>query len=111
MELIKDHPIFAGILIFLAIAYSAIYFLGTSAHLKRRLFIPVNVLMGITVVVFVWITDGTTQTMLIFVPFLLISCYLNIRATKFCDSCGKTIINPNFLTPPKFCTNCGESLQ
>jgi uncharacterized protein (DUF983 family) len=44
------------------------------------------------------------------VPAVILISLLNIRATKFCDSCGKMVMNQNVLSPPKYCSKCGAEL-
>jgi ribosomal protein S27AE len=41
---------------------------------------------------------------------LALAAFLNIRLTRFCGNCGRTIFNRGFLKA-KFCPNCGNCME
>src|SRR3569832_601005 len=43
---------------------------------------------------------------LLFLPFIALITWLNIRLTKFCGGCGKTIINQQWWTTMSYCPYC-----
>jgi hypothetical protein len=47
---------------------------------------------------------------LLFVPFIGLITWLNIRMTRFCDGCGKILINQQWWTRMNFCPYCGRKL-
>lgn len=48
--------------------------------------------------------------LLIVVPAVAFISFLNIRMTKFCDSCGATLYNTAWFRPMRFCSSCGASM-
>ena len=48
---------------------------------------------------------------LIFVAFALLGVFLNVRNTRFCRSCGKTVILHTLIARPRFCYWCGSLLS
>jgi len=74
-----------------------IFFLGKNAALKRKLWPPFVIGTGLLFVFFVYLMGFGDQAMYMMVPAVILITFLNLRATKFCDSCGKTIINQNFV--------------
>ena len=104
-------PIFLGTWIVLGIISFVIFFLGKNAQLKRKLWPPFVIGAGVLFAVFVTLMGFPLDTFYIMGPALILITYLNLTRTKFCDSCGKTIINQNFFAKPEYCTKCGEKLS
>ncbi len=48
---------------------------------------------------------------LLFFPFIGLITWLNIRMTRFCDGCGKMLINHQWWTTMNFCSHCGAKLS
>jgi hypothetical protein len=44
-------------------------------------------------------------------PAVALITFLNLRSVKFCNTCGKTLINQIPFTAPKFCSKCGAKLE
>jgi hypothetical protein len=104
-------PIFFGTWVVLGAISFAIFFLGKNATLKRKLWPPFVIGAGILFVVFGYFMGFRGSTLYFIVPAVAVISILNLRATRFCDDCGKTIINQNFLAKPEFCSKCGAKLQ
>lgn len=104
-------PIFISVWIVLMIISFVIFFLGKDAQLKRKLFKPFVIGAGILFLGFVYSMGVELKVFYFMVPLVILISYLNIRFTKFCNSCGKIVINQMFLIPTKFCSKCGEKLQ
>lgn len=89
-----------------------------NAEAKRRWF-PRGIILVGTLFVFY----STTLTLLesrawsslsilfVVIPIFGLISYLNIKFTKFCDKCGATLYNANWLTPQRFCSKCGAKLE
>ena len=45
------------------------------------------------------------------VPVSGLIAYLNIKLTRFCDHCGKTLISQNWFSPWRYCPACGSKLD
>jgi len=103
-------PIFFGTWVVLGIVSFVIFFLGKDAQLKRKLWKPFVIGTGALFIGFVYLMGFGGEALYIMVPAVVLITFLNIRSTKFCDACGKTIINQNFLVKPDFCSKCGEKL-
>lgn len=104
-------PIFFGTWVVLGIISFAIFFLGKNAQLKRKLWPPFVIGIGVLFIGFTYAMGFGGEALYITVPAVILISVLNLRSTKFCDACGKTIINQNFLVKPEFCSKCGEKLQ
>jgi hypothetical protein len=44
------------------------------------------------------------------VPAVAIISYMNIRMTRFCESCGRTLHRQPLFSKPRFCSHCGAAL-
>lgn len=104
-------PIFFGTWAVLAIISFAILFLVNNAQLKRKLWSPLVMGAGLIFIAFTYAMGFDGPALYIMAPTVILITYLNLRSTKFCDSCGKTMINQNFWVKPEFCSKCGEKLQ
>lgn len=87
----------------------AAFFLGSrNAGLKRKALPLYIVAISVIFLGFIYFADGTVPWLvLVFVPLIGL---LNIRMTKFCNSCGATIISRNFFSTPRYCQMCGAKL-
>lgn len=98
-----------------AIAVPAFLFfhLSRNAALKRQLWPPFMIAFGLLFMAFGWFGagEGDRAFALLWVAMVVLIVVLNIRSMKFCDDCGATQMNQNFLSPPKFCSKCGSELQ
>jgi hypothetical protein len=95
-----------------------LFYLGGNAEFKRKWFPRYVILGGI---LFLGFTTAMMARMmnvaeligmwLFMVPTICLISWLNIRMTKFCDGCGKTISNQNWFSRIRFCPNCGSGLE
>ena len=53
----------------------------------------------------------TPPALVIAVPGVLLISLLNWKMTKFCPSCGRTLVQNPPWVPINFCPRCGVSLQ
>ena len=103
--------IFFGTWVVLGLVSFLIFFVGKNAELKRKLWPPFVIGAGALFIFFVYMMSFGGEILLIMIPAVIVITFLNLRATKFCDSCGKTIINQNFFVKPEFCSKCGSKLK
>ena len=109
----RIFPIFFGVWIVLGIASAAFFFLNHNAALKRKVFPPFVIFIGVLFLAFV-ILMGFARDRFFFVvmvPFVALITFLNIRSTRFCDACGKTLVSQNPFSRRKFCSKCGADLD
>jgi hypothetical protein len=103
-------PIAIGVWIALGLLSAGFFFLYKNAAVKRKVFLPFMVLVGLLFLGFGVATDMPTDMLAIVVPFLVVIIYLNLRTVKFCDACGTTNMSSNPLKAPAFCHKCGAKL-
>jgi hypothetical protein len=106
-------PIFFGVWIVLGISSAAFFFLNRNAALKRKVFPPFVIFIGVLFLTFGGLMGFAREPFffLLMVPFVALITFVNIRNTRFCDTCGKTLISQNPFLRPKFCSSCGADLD
>jgi hypothetical protein len=104
-------PIFFAVWVALAVVSTAFFFLSRNASLKRKIWPPFAVGIGVLFLGFVWLM-GSPSDLYITAPVVALITVLNVlRGLQFCDSCGKTLLNRNPFSKPAFCSKCGAKLQ
>lgn len=88
-----------------------LFFARNKDAARRRAFFPrlavgAGVLFGLLIA-------GTAPwpATLMFLPFIGIVTWLNVRMTRFCDACGRTLISQAWWAKINFCPYCGEKLR
>ena len=104
-------PIFMTVWVVLGLGTSAFFFLNKDSALKRKVLPTFSVAVGALFLFFVWMMGAPTEVLIVGVPAVVLITVLNLRSIRFCDSCGKTLMGQNPLSPPKFCSKCGSPLQ
>jgi hypothetical protein len=109
----RVFPIFFGVWVVLGIVSAAFFFFNNDAALKRKIHPPFVIGVGILFLSFVVLMGFPPDAFffLVVVPAVILISYLNLRNTKFCSSCGKTLISQNPFMQPKFCSKCGANLD
>ena len=103
-------PVFFGVWVVLGVAAAAFFSLSKDASLKRKVWPPLTVGTGVLFLGFVWLMGFPVEVMYIAVPAVALIAFTNLRATRFCDSCGKTLMSQNPFSKPEFCSKCGATL-
>lgn len=114
MEKIKIF-IFFICWVILGISSCIFYIFNRNAELKRK-FHPWFVIgAGILFVVFVIWNFGLKKENIVVFSFLIpavgLITFLNIKLTKFCDSCGRTLYWNGYYCKMEFCSKCGAKLE
>ncbi|MBA6292763.1 hypothetical protein H4J58_13635 [Colwellia sp. MB3u-70] len=104
-------PIFIGVWVILGLLSFLVFFVSKNVERKKRFWTPFIIFTGVLFIAFIYLMGFGGQNLYIMIPMVVLISFLNIRSTKFCDSCGKTNINQQFLSPAKFCNKCGEALE
>lgn len=102
--------IFFATWVVIGIVGFVIFYLGKDPKRKRKILPPFVVGTGALFIGFVYLMGFRGEVFYIAVPAVALISVINIRSTKFCDACGKTIINQNFLAKTEYCSKCGEKL-
>ena len=102
--------VFFVIWVSLGIASTAFFLLSRNAQLKRKVWRPLVIGVGALFVLFLMILGIPTSFLIFFVAIIVAITVMNLRAVKFCDACGKTLMHQGFFSPPKFCPKCGAPL-
>lgn len=103
--------IFFAIWVVLGIGSFVFFQFNKNAALKRRLWPRFVIGTSVLFIAFGWLIGFKGQQIFFVVPVLMLITVLNLRAMKFCDSCGKTIyVRPPFSTAD-FCPKCGVKLS
>ena len=76
----------------------------------RRIAIASGVLFGLflTFTILAW---RQPFALLIFLPFLVLIIFLNLRFTFFCDACGKMSHSQQWFSFTYHCPKCGHKLR
>jgi len=109
---------FVATWIVLAITGFFLFYYNKDAAFKRKYFPRFIVLIG---VLFVFFTSALSvvstrslrslSILIIIVPAVYVISYMNLQLIKFCDKCGATLTNTNFLVAMRFCSRCGAELD
>lgn len=103
-------PVF--IAVWAALAVGGVWFFALNKDAARkRLYFPrfaigAGVLFGLVIAVM-----APLPAILLFVPFIAFITWLNLRMTRFCDGCGRTLINQAWWARMNFCPYCGKKLD
>ena len=99
-----------GLFIALGIAGSIIFFLGKNVTFKKKYFPWYVISIGVLFAFSILVTGMPLIGLIVFIPVIALITFINLRTIKFCDSCGKIIINRAWFTKLSFCPHCGEKL-
>ena len=103
--------VFIAVWAVLGIGGAMFFTRSRDAALKRRLY-PVF-LIGAALVFagfVIAVTKGAGIGPVLMIPILIVIVALNLRQTKFCDACGRTVRGSSPTALPKFCLHCGAPL-
>jgi len=107
--------LFAVFLVFwaaLAIGSFLFFQFSRDAKLKRRVWPVLIIGSGVIFGSFVlYMTRGDTRILYIMIPAIILISFLNLRRTRFCDSCGRSLHWQPVFSRPQFCPHCGAQLR
>jgi len=95
-----------GVWAVLVIGSICFFFGSKNAKLKQRVLPWFIAGVGTLFTFVVLFFSGQPDILLIVVPAVILIGYLNIRMTKFCESCGATVINQAWFTKFRYCSHC-----
>jgi hypothetical protein len=89
-----------------------VFAINRNAALKRTLLPWLTVLVGLLLLFFTVFAGFQVRIIFLFMVAYSVISYLNIRyRIRFCDACGKMLINYFALEPPDECSKCGARLR
>jgi hypothetical protein len=97
-------PIVFGAWILLGAAGVWPFYVSRHVAFKRKYFPWYVGLAGVLLLGVVAAAGYSLADIATMVPSVALVCYLNLRATRFCDACGRTIIQQR---SAEFCSKCG----
>jgi hypothetical protein len=103
-------PYFFATWVVLGLISFAFFQFNKDADLKRKVWPVVVVGTGVLFVTFVWLMGFRGGEMYVVVPAITLITALNLRAVKFCDSCGATLYYGNLFVKMEYCPKCGSKL-
>lgn len=107
----KVFPIFFGTWIVLGILSFYLFFIRNDYEFKIKYYKYFIILVGIFFIGFVTAMGAPPKVYVTMIPAVTLIMFLNIKVTRFCKNCGKTIISHIPFTSINFCPKCGSRLQ
>ena len=94
-----------------------LFWINKDVRFKRKWFPRFVILVGVLFVAFsstiMMLQQRSLQSLkiqLVIIPVVILFSWLNMKTTKFCGSCGATIISNNPFSRTRFCPKCGAEL-
>jgi hypothetical protein len=88
------------------------FFNKQSAAFKRKYFPRVIIIGGFVFLVFMLaLFKWHFQMLVVFLPAIALISYGNLKITRFCDKCGRTVRNADWFSKMDYCPKCGSKLQ
>ncbi len=112
----KNKPViefwvFFVIWIAFGIAGSLLFAYKKDAAFKRKWFPWITIFAGVLFAVFTILVGMPLESLWLTAPAVIFISFLNIKFTKFCSHCGKTLYNSSWFTPMNYCAKCGKKLN
>jgi hypothetical protein len=102
---------FMAVWVLLGLGSFLFFHFNRNAALKRRVWPVFIVAVGLVFGGFMYLSMGQQpQVLYLGVPAIILISFLNIRTTRFCDSCGKTLYQQPIFSRTQFCPHCGAQL-
>lgn len=102
-------PVFFFVWAALAVGGFLFFTLNKDVARKRRLFPRLVIGAGVLFALVIAFM-APWPAALLFIPFIGVISWLNIRMTRFCGGCGKILINHQWWSRMNFCPYCGAKL-
>ena len=108
-----EFIVFIVVWVILGLSSFLFFHFNRNASLKRRIWPAFIIIVGTIFGGFMYYVMGYQQPQILYpaVPAIILISFLNIRTTRFCDSCGKTLYQQPIFSRTQFCPHCGAELQ
>ena len=104
-------PIFFVVWVALGVAGFFLFYVSKNARFKKKYFPWYAILAGVVFISFGLMIGFPSEMLYLMVPAVALITFLNIKSTKFCENCGRTIINQMWFTKVEYCAKCGAKLN
>ena len=104
-------PIFFVIWVALGVAGFFLFYVSKNVQFKKRFFPWYVILAGVLFISFTLVMGFPLGVLYFMVPAVALITFLNIKSTKFCGNCGRTVINQMWFTKVEYCEKCGAKLN
>ena len=104
-------PIFFVVWIALGVAGFFLFYINKNVQFKKKYFPWYIILVGVLFIFFTLGTGFPLEMLYVMVPAVALITFFNIKSTKFCNNCGRTIINQMSFTKVEYCAKCGAKLN
>src|SRR5438093_13298734 len=81
----------------LGIAGFFLFYVSKNAAFKRRFFPWYIIIVGL-IFAAIPVASGQTAALFMVIPAVALISFMNIRLTKFCDACGRTVVSHAFFS-------------
>lgn len=110
--MLEPKAVFPGFFVlWIALAIGGFLFFNLEKDAaQKRLYFPRFVVGAGALFALVIALIAPWPAALLFLPFIGLISWLNIRMTRFCDACGRTLINQQWWTKMSYCPYCGKKL-
>ena len=105
----RIFPIFFGVWIVLGLFSAGLFFLNNNAALKRKVFPPLVIGVGVLFLGFV-VWAGAAVTVAAGATLLVaLITVLNLKSIKFCSGCGAYFFHFGRVSKDSYCMKCGRN--
>jgi len=105
----RVFPIFVATWVVLGVGSFAFFHYSKNVELKRKVWPIMTIGVGALFIAFVWLMGIKKEGLYFMVPAVVLITALNLKGTKFCSGCGKTLYAQPF-SSMEFCPKCGNKL-
>ena len=108
-----EFLVFMVVWVCLGLGSFLFFHFNRNTALKRQVWPVFIIAIGLMFGGFVYLMMGRQQPQVLYLmgPAIFLISFLNIRTTRFCDSCGKTLYRQPIFTRTQFCPHCGAQLK
>jgi len=103
--------IFAGTWIVLITLSFYLFNIRNDYKFKVKYFKYFTIILGVMFIGYAAAMGAPRQVYFMIVPAVALMTFMNLKFTRFCRNCGKTIINYMPFTSIEFCPKCGSRLK
>ncbi len=112
-EKLQLHTFFMIVWVCLGLGSFLFFHFNRNAVLKRQVWPAFILTVGSIFGGFMYYMLDRQQPQVLYfmVPAIILISFLNIRMTRFCDSCGRTLYRQPIFSRIQFCPHCGAELK
>ena len=111
MESVEVFEILFVIFSVLIVCNVVFFRFGSNYKFKKKFFIPFTVSFSVTILLFFYMLALPGKVYYLIVPVVGFLLFMDIKQTKFCANCGKTVRSLIPFVKPKTCSRCQYSLE